>query len=582
MDLTVQANGIKLVLQVFDRKSETQPIIPYVPQKKTYPAQAGLVTLPRATPESQGVPSELLQQFILALQKDRSLDLHTLMILRNGHVISETAYGDYNLQMWTATHSLCKSVVGLAIGMLVDEGKLNLQDRVVDLVKKSGLVAKVTHKALTVRHLLTMSSGITFNELGAVTETDWVKAYLESAFRFEPGAEFAYNSMNSYMLSVIVRDVSGQTLMEYLQPRLFQPLQIQRVDWEVCPKGIEKGGWGMYLVPEDMAKIGLLYLQLGLWNGKRLISEEWIREAIQMQIIAPQATGAYHYGYHIWVGKQGKSFLLNGMFGQNVIGYPNSNVLIVTTGGISELFQQGGFFRELHRFFARYLPASQALPEDLTAQQKLRDLRWLPNHTWNKTPSAQEREAQVLPEQCQQFKNRSYKIQGDQQANIGLMPLMQQVIQNSYSKGLQRLKLFLTDKHFYVLFEEGDEKYTMPIGFGRGIATQIEIRGEPYWVSSQGEFAYDEDHRLVLKCRFSFLEISGTRMMKVFFDEDTIEVELREVPGRKIIFEGLASVSEEAFKTKFVEALVSKIDGDYLTYKINNLFAPRLLGIREI
>ncbi len=118
--------------------------------------------------------------------------------------------------------------------------------------------------------------------------------------------------MNSYMLSVIVRDVSGQSLMEYLKPRLFRPLQIQRVDWEVCPKGIEKGGWGMYMTPEDMAKIGLLYLQNGIWQGERLISEALIREATKMQMAAPQSTGAYHYGYHVWVGKQGKSFLLNG------------------------------------------------------------------------------------------------------------------------------------------------------------------------------------------------------------------------------------------------------------------------------
>jgi CubicO group peptidase (beta-lactamase class C family) len=129
---------------------------------------SNLDAVTRATPESQGVPSEIIQQFLLALQKDSSLDLHTLMILRNSKVISETAYGDYNPQIWTTTHSLCKSITGLAIGMLIDEGKLNLQDRVVDLVKKSSLVAKVTHKALTVRHLLTMSSGITFNELGAV------------------------------------------------------------------------------------------------------------------------------------------------------------------------------------------------------------------------------------------------------------------------------------------------------------------------------------------------------------------------------------------------------------------------------
>lgn len=581
MDLTVQANGIKLVLQVFDRKSETQPIIPYFPQKKAFSAQATLVDLPRATPESQGVSSEMICRFLSSIQKDKSLDLHTIMVIRNGFVISETEYGDYNRKIWTATHSLCKSLTGIAIGMLVDEGKLQLQDRVVDLVKKCSLVAKVTHKALTVRHLLTMSSGIHFNELGAVTETDWVKAYLESGFRFEPGTEFAYNSMNSYMLSVIVKDVSGQTLMEYLHSKLFQPLQIQRVDWEVCPKGVEKGGWGMYLSPEDMAKIGLLFLQKGVWQGKRLLSEKWITEATRLQMIAPQSTGAYHYGYHLWVGKQGNSFLFNGMFGQNVVGYPDSNILIVATGGVSELFQQGGFFRECHRFFAGYLPASQAIPPDTEASMKLRNMIWMPNHGWNSSKKNQV-PLDSLPSECQQIKNRSYKIQGEQHANVGLMPLMLQVTQNNYSKGLQKIKFFQTEKHFYILLDEGEEKYTLPIGFGKGIATQVEFHGEPYWVSTQGEFALDEDLRLVLKCRFSFLEVPNARWLKIFFEDDRIEIEMNEVPGRKIIFEGLASVSEDVSKTKFIEALVARIDGEYLAYKIDNLFAPKLLGVKEL
>src|SRR5699024_4911566 len=142
-------------------------------------------------------------------------------------------------------------------------------------------------RSLTVRHLLTMTSGVDFDEVGAVTEEDWVKCYFESGVRFEPGAEFAYNSMNSYLLSAIVRERTGQGLSQVLRPRVFVPLGFGRVHWETCPRGIEKGGWGLYLCPEDMAKIGQLLLQKGRWNGRQLVSEEFLREMTRKQVDTP-------------------------------------------------------------------------------------------------------------------------------------------------------------------------------------------------------------------------------------------------------------------------------------------------------
>src|SRR5450756_1589632 len=205
MDITVQANALKLVGQLFDRKSSTQPIIPYLPQKTAFLNHVQQQPFPSASPESQGIPSAYLARFIEELQTDETLDLHTLMILKNGVIIAETRFGAYDPHTWTLSHSFCKSITGLAIGMLIDDGLLRLEDHLVDLfAKRSNVLSRLTQKNITVAHLLTMSSGVVFNEIGAITETDWVKTFLESGVRFEAGSEFAYNCMNSYLLSAIV------------------------------------------------------------------------------------------------------------------------------------------------------------------------------------------------------------------------------------------------------------------------------------------------------------------------------------------------------------------------------------------
>ena len=581
MDITVQANALKLVGQLFDRKSSTQPIIPYLPQKTAFLNHVQQQSFPSASPESQGIPSAYLARFIEELQADETLDLHTLMILKNGVIIAETRFGAYDPHTWTLSHSFCKSITGLAIGMLIDDGLLRLDDHLVDLfVKRSNVLSRLTQKNITVAHLLTMSSGVIFNEIGAVTETDWLKAFLESGVRFEAGSKFAYNCMNSYLLSAIVKEITGQGLMEFLQVRLFQPLAIENVHWEVCPKGIEKGGWGLYLAPEDMAKIGQLYLQKGNWRGQQLVSEQWIQEATSMKMTAPKTTGEYNYGYHIWVGRQEHSFLLNGMFGQNVIGFPETQILVVTTGGIGELFQLGGFFRVLHRYFKAAYHPGNFLPENPEAYLRLKRLQHLPGHGWNQAeavaavPTFDSQDG--LPQACLALDRRVYTFVSERADSVGLFPLIAQIMQNNYTKGVRRLKFQITDHVFYLIVEEEDESYTLPIGFHTDRFTTLNLHGEPYLVGSHGQFALDEDEHLVLKLRCSFLEQSGSRLIKIYFNGNQLRVKFSESPGKEILLEGLSSVVEEASKKRFLEAVIARFDGDYLVYRIESSFDPVL------
>ena len=304
MILNTHRRTIVLLRHVFDHKRQTEPIIRTVPQKpKWNPAESIEQPFPRATPESQGLSSDRIAGFIAALHADPVLDQHHTMIFRHGKVVAEGSFGAYDHHIWHITHSECKSITGLAIGMLIDEGKLSLDDRIVEIMDEHvPRLALLTHKNMTLRHLLTMSSGVTFNEFGAITETNWIKSFFDSSLIFEPGSRFLYNSMNTYMLSAIVEQVSGKGMMDFLQGRLWQPLGISNIFWETCPQGIVKGGWGLYIRPEDLAKVGQLIMQKGRWQERQLVSEKWIAEATATQITTPANMGGYDYGYQIWVG----------------------------------------------------------------------------------------------------------------------------------------------------------------------------------------------------------------------------------------------------------------------------------------
>ena len=223
--------------------SETSPsVVPYYPQK-TRISSDEYKYFPRSIPERHGISSRRIYSMLCALESERRANIHGLMIISGGEVISECTKDGYDVNMWRLSHSMSKTVTGMAIGLLCDEGRLKLSDRIVEIFPE------ITYKdrnfpLITVEHLLAMTSGVTFGEAGSVTETEWTAAYFASPVKFTPGTEFAYNSMNSYILARIVTKISGVGVVEYLRPRLFDPLHIINFFWELSPEGSVKGGWG--------------------------------------------------------------------------------------------------------------------------------------------------------------------------------------------------------------------------------------------------------------------------------------------------------------------------------------------------
>src|SRR5829696_8334198 len=237
--------------------------------------------LPRTTPEAQGISSSAVLSFIEAADKIDSMN--SFMLLRHGNVVAEGWWTPYSAPSPHSLYSLSKSFTSTAVGLAIAEGKLSLDDEVIKFFPDDVPAdASANLKSMRVSDLLRMSTGHQA-EPQRTAEAAWTKTFLAQPVPFKPGTHFLYNTAGTYMQSAIVQKVSGQTVLDYLRPRLFEPLGIENPTWEASPQGISAGGFGLSVRTEDIAKFGQLYLQKGNWNGKQLVPASWVAEATARQ-----------------------------------------------------------------------------------------------------------------------------------------------------------------------------------------------------------------------------------------------------------------------------------------------------------
>lgn len=298
-------------------------------------------SLPRATPESVGVSSDAIVDVIKAL--DEQIDrVDSIMVLRDGKVVAEAWRSPASPAEPHALYSLSKSFASTAIGFAVQEGKMTLDQKIVDYCPDDvpENVAENTTKA-TIRDLLTMSCGhekeprrphnisAFYNLEGPLTTPDeptWAQSFMRQPAPFEPGTHFCYNTVGTYMATVALEKATGENARDYLVPRLFEPLHIATPAWEKSPERFTKGGTGLFLTTEDIAKFGQFLLQKGRWNDKQLLNSEWIEEATSKQI----DNGGLGYGFQFWRGKC-NSYRADGMYGQFCVVFPDQNAVVVLT-----------------------------------------------------------------------------------------------------------------------------------------------------------------------------------------------------------------------------------------------------------
>lgn len=338
------------------------------------PAQAApSASLPRSTPEQQGVSSAAIRALVQAVD---SIDaMHSLMIVRHGHVVAEGWWRPWDARTPHMLYSLSKSFTATAVGIAVAEGKLGLDDPVLKFFPEDAPAQPSANlRAMRVRDLLRMNTGQTSEAPMGLTEDSaqrsrtWVQRFLAHPVPYKPGTHFLYNTPATYMLSAIVQKATGQTLHAYLQPRLFAPLGIESPVWTASPDGITLGGYGMMARTEDIARFGQLYLRRGLWDGRQLVPAAWVDSATVRQTAngsSPTSDWDQGYGFQFWRSRHG--YRGDGAFGQYMLVLPEQDAVVVITSGVRDMQVV------MNMVWDRLLPGMRpaALPDDDVARRAL-------------------------------------------------------------------------------------------------------------------------------------------------------------------------------------------------------------------
>jgi CubicO group peptidase (beta-lactamase class C family) len=297
---------------------------------------------PRATPESQGVSAAAIQNFIA--EAERTIDaLHSIMIVRHRRVIAEGWWRPYAADEPHMLFSLSKSFTSTAVGLAIADGKLHLDDAVVDFFPdKAPAQPSANLKAMRIRDLLTMSTGHhdeDIKDFPFTLEGSAVARFLALPVTHKPGTFFVYNTPASYMLSAIVQKVTGQTVLDYLRPRLFEPLGIENPTWEMSKEGVAMGGFGLSVRTEDIARFGQLYLQKGAWRGRQLVPADWVAAATSRQMSngsSPTSDWEQGYGYQFWRARHG-FYRGDGAYGQFCLILPQYDTIVAITSGTRDM-----------------------------------------------------------------------------------------------------------------------------------------------------------------------------------------------------------------------------------------------------
>lgn len=394
-----------------------------------------------STPESLGISSQSILDFIEAAEKERPDDMHSFILMRHGQVAAQGWWNPFQPESPHMLFSLSKSFTSTAIGIAQAEGLLNINDKVISFFPDQVPSSPSTNlQAMRIRDLLTMNTGHNLDATGGMRgdTSSWVKGFFSLPVEHKPGTHFVYNSAATFMLSAIIQKVTGKKLIEYLTPRLFEPLGIQHPTWEDSPEGINVGGWGLKIRTKDIASLGQLYLQKGLWQGKQLIPTAWVEEATKKQTSNgsnPDSDWEQGYGYQFWMCRYGL-YRGDGAFGQYCIVFPEQDAVLAITSGTADM----GAIMNL--VWKHLLPALKEKPleenkQTLTALQN--KLSSLSHAVVTGKPTSK---------QAALVSNQTYSL-------------------SSNGEGITAIGFDLKSKNPTITFSLHEKPFTIPIGIGK-------------------------------------------------------------------------------------------------------------------
>ena len=487
------------------------------------------ITLPRSTPEAEGVSSKGIMNFLDAIATTKH-EMHSIMILRHGKVIAEGWWNPYRRDLKHTLYSLSKSFTSTAVGFAVAEKKITVNDKVISFFPDK-LPATITPllSDLKIKDLLSMTAGQSPDPTGQVIVTsDWVRSFLATPVVNKPGAVFLYNSVATYMLSAIVQKVTGQKIIDYLTPRLFKPLGIQGMDWETDPSGINVGGWGLRVKTEDIARFAQLYLQKGKWSDQQILPEEWVEEATTFKIDnAPRAAQSTKdssdwkqgYCYQFWRSRH-NSYRGDGAFGQYALVLPEQDAVIVITSETSDM--QG----ELNLVWQYILPAMQVDQSTLNTSDAAILKKQL---TLLKLPlPAKPDSVFKIPS----VSGKSFKIESNE-------------------KNIEKISFSAAGDIIKLTLKTNSSSYLLNFGNGRWVEGKTTLLGPSLVAPAKGHFeglppsqvagTYRWKGPKTLEMQLRYIDSPHTQIMTFYFDQNRISVDMLDsfrAPDKKITLKG--------------------------------------------
>jgi hypothetical protein len=382
---------------------------------------------------------------------------------------------------------------------------------------------------------------------------------------------------------IVVRKV-GISLLDFVADKIFKPLGIQNYFWEVGPENVEKGGWGLFLSAESWAKLGVMMLSLGSFEGKRILSEKWVIESTTTQIVAPESAGDYNYGYHIWVHRENDQFLFNGMLGQNVWVSPKNNIVVVANCENNELFQKSAVLAIIEKYLGGNI-SGDAYDFEAVSLRKEKEKNFFKSRHWIRPLAPKKGITYKLGlRSSTPFDSSWNRLLGTYsfvENNHGILPLFIRAMQNNYSGGIDSITFEKEGEKFFCTSREGGIDYKFEVGFYDFKTSVINFNGEKYIIRAICEAMEDEDRNPVYKLEILLPEMPNSRKMKfTFLDNGRIMLRMTEVPNHKIAEPLIESIYLTNPKFAFAVRILERRLGDkFINKKLESLFSPTLVGV---
>lgn len=493
----------------------------YIRGIKMANGKSGSYTLERVTPESVGIMSASIINF-LENAAQRGIKLHSFMMLRQGKVCAQGWWKPFSPEIPHHLYSFSKSVTSTAVGFAIAEGLLHLDDRIASFFpRRIGPNADSRIYSVTVEHLLTMTSGaVLANEASTILQADWVDYFLNSPLTSFPGKRFYYNSINTYMLAAILIKVTGMSLVDYLKPRLFEPLGFRNYYWAKCPMGRECGGWGLFLRTEDMAKFAQLYLE-----DSPLLPDGWAAQATSA--LADTTTDIKYsahpdvssgYGMQFWRNRDGKSFRADGMLGQYGIVLPELDTVIITTA--EELDQ----LKVLDVIWDCLIPEIGLIPEGSRSGDDYTELyNLLPTLSLHKMPAGRQ------PEIEEMVGGHEYQFPLN---NKSVLPFAARYLEGLMLPGINALRFDFEAETPTMTWLEGDEVSVIPIPLDSSFAyCKMKFLGKTYPLAVCACWHEDGASVPFLQIILRAIDTPHGMNLQIRFADNTCRLHFDEIPS---------------------------------------------------